>query len=307
MYRVEKTDDRKAARSDYIMIIHPETARERHLGRFAAVEYTPQKRQLMERVRQNGSGVLRVACRVVRSEDVGQDYVRLDQTLRNALGIPQELVGQAMVMVYPLDLSLLQSFQDVVSRLLGRRFLFFRVCKAFPTDMEKDFCRLPSDAFRVMGCDPGDKVVCEAVIPDARRPGRFRLLSRTMRAYDVSDRMLDKRIEEENDNPDRYPPSERLLGVKPDLLRIFLDQDGRGRLGVDVLDPVRCRRNLLDLFSKQLREFGIVMLLSVLAVGQIIPEEVRERWGLMFYLASAAISVSIALILILASIRVRIR
>lgn len=306
MYRVEKTDDRKAARSDYIMIVHPLVAHERGLGRFAVVEYAPPE-QVMLRVRQNQNTVLRVPCRVVRSEDVGMDSARLDQTLRNALGIPQELVGQAGVRVYPLDLSWLQRFQEAASRLLGRRFLFFRVCKAFPNDMEKDFCRLPGDAFRVMGCDSGDKVVCEAVVPDARRPGRFRLLSRTIRAYDVSDRMLDKRIEEENQDPDRYPPPEALLGVKPDLFRIFLDQDGRDRLRVDVLDPIRCRRNLFDLFSKQVREFGIVMLLSILAVGQIVPEDVRERWGLVFYLILAAISVSVALILILASIRVRIR
>ncbi len=133
------------------------------------------------------------------------------------------------------------------------------------------------------------------------------MLSRTIRAYDVSERMLDRRIEEEKDEPDRYPPPETWLGVKPDLFRIFLDQDGRSRLGVDVLDPIRCRRNLFELFSKQVREFGIVMLLSVLAVGQIVPEGMRERWGAGFYLVLAVVSVSLALILILASIRVRIR
>ena len=112
--------------------------------------------------------------------------------------------------------------------------------------------------------------------------------------------MIKKREEMEEENISaRYPSAEKLLEVSPDIPRIFLDVHARDELHVEPIDPVRVRRDLFHLFLKQIREFGIILLLSLLTVAYIFP---LQSLILIF-----VISVAITFLLILTNIRAKIK
>ena len=77
-----RTEDRKGAKDDYIICVNPSIKKSKHLGRFAVLVH---KRKIDKRLKE-----LKVPCRVVIDETLGDREVRVDQSLRNALGIPYE-------------------------------------------------------------------------------------------------------------------------------------------------------------------------------------------------------------------------
>ena len=76
----------------------------------------------------------------------------------------------------------------------------------------------------------------------------------------------------------RYPLSEELINVVPDIPRIFLDLHERQDLGVTDLDSIKVRRDLLDLFLKEAREFGMIMFISLFAIYQIFPFDQLSKY-----------------------------
>ena len=288
-----RTEDRKGAKDDYITCVNPSIKKSKHLGRFAVLVH---KRKIDKRLKE-----LKVPCRVVIDETLGDCEVRVDQSLRNALGIPYEFSDadkeKFTVEIYPLRLSLYQHLRYFLSYKLGRRYLFFRVCKADIPDMEKNICRIPSDSFKLLGCEEGDRVICEYPV---REGDIYRLRECKIKCYGASEKMIEKREEKEEENISaRYPSAEKLLKVTPDIPRIFLDAHARDELHVEPIDPVRVRRDLFHLFLKQIREFGIILLLSLLTVAYIFP---LQSLILIF-----VISVAITFLLILTNIRAKIK
>ena len=286
-----RTEDRKGAKDDYIVCVNPLIKKRMYLGRFAVLVH-------------DHPGVdkkLRVHCRVVVDEAPNESKVRVDQSLKNAIGIPFEYdEGKFTVEIYPLRLSLFQHLRYFISYILGRRYLFFRVCKADIPDMEKNICRIPSDSFKLLGCEEGDRVICEYPV---REGDFYRLRECKIKCYGASEEMIKKREEMEEENISaRYPSAEKLLKVSPDIPRIFLDAHARDELQVEPIDPVRVRRDLFHLFFKQIREFGIILLLSILAVAHIFPIMITWQSLILIFV----ISVAIAFLLILVNIRAKI-
>lgn len=247
-----RTEDRKGAKDDYIICVNPSIKKSKHLGRFAVLVH---KRKIDKRLKE-----LKVPCRVVIDETLGDCEVRVDQSLRNALGIPYEFSDadkeKFTVEIYPLRLYLFQHLRYFISYILGRRYLFFRVCKADIPDMEKNICRIPSDSFKLLGCEEGDRVICEYPV---REGDIYRLRECKIKCYGASEEMIKKREEMEEENISaRYPSAEKLLEVSPDsplspdIPRIFLDAHARDELHVEPIDPVRVRRDLFHLFLKQI-------------------------------------------------------
>jgi len=72
-----RTEDRKGAKDDYIICVNPSIKKSKHLGRFAVLVH---KRKIDKRLKE-----LKVPCRVVIDETLGDREVRVDQSLRNAL------------------------------------------------------------------------------------------------------------------------------------------------------------------------------------------------------------------------------
>ena len=279
----------------------PFNQKSKHLGRFAVLVH---KRKIDKRLKE-----LKVPCRVVIEETLNDSEVRCDQSLRNAPGIPYEFSDadkeKFTIDIYPLRLYLFhlrfQHLRYSISYILGRRYLFFRVCKADIPDMEKNICRIPSDSFKLLGCEEGDRVICEYPVRDG---DFYRLRECKIKCYGASEEMIKKREEMEEENISaRYPSAEKLLKVSPDIPRIFLDAHARDELHVEPIDPVRVRRDLFHLFFKQIREFGIILLLSILAVAHIFPIMITWQSLILIFV----ISVAIAFLLILVNIKAKIK
>ena len=275
----------------------PFNQKSKHLGRFAVLVH---KRKIDKRLKE-----LKVPCRVVIDETLGDCEVRVDQSLRNALGIPYEFTDadkeKYTVEIYPLRLSLFQHLRYFISYILGRRYLFFRVCKADIPDMEKNICRIPSDSFKLLGCEEGDRVICEYPV---REGDIYRLRECKIKCYEASEEMIKKREEMEEENISaRYPSAEKLLEVSPDIPRIFLDAHARDELHVEPIDPVRVRRDLFHLFLKQIREFGIILLLSLLTFAYSLPIMITWKSFILIFVISVAIAISLILVNIRAKIK----
>ncbi|MHA1605388.1 MAG: hypothetical protein ACTSWF_12135 [Candidatus Freyarchaeota archaeon] len=282
-FKISPTDKRKGAMDDYIVFVSPKTKKRLKLKRFAVA---------VHHVR-NINRDLKAPCRVLIDESIEDDTVKIDQTLRTAIGIPFDY-GKEKIKLYPLNLSLWQKLKDLISYRLGRRYLFFRVCKADPPDLEKNLCRIPPDAFKLLGTSPGRKIVYDSPV---RENNQYKLREVTINTYELHKETIERRREEEEKNIEARYPSPSLLGVDPDVWRIFCDKHFRDQLGVDSLDAVRGRRSIRDIFMNELREFGVLFMLTLLtvifAIFQFLPA--NPYWLLLGIVSAAGISVVITL------------
>lgn len=285
------TINRNGAKDDYIVRVNSSVKKRMHLEKFAVVVFD----------HPNINRKLKVPCRIIVDNTVDGTQARVDQTLRNAIGIPFEYdESRITIKIYPLRLCWSQLFRDFISHKFGRRYLFFRVCKATIPDLEKNLCRIPFDAFRLLGCEVGDNIVCDSIVFEENL---YKLKVHKLKAYGASEEMISRREEmEKADVSARFPSAEKLLNVSPDIPPIFFDAHLREILHVDSIDPVRVRRDLLDLFFKQVREFGIIFFLSILAVAEVFPE---VSWQLLFLMLP--LSFLVAFLLILLNIRAKVR
>jgi hypothetical protein len=304
-FHVSRTRNRSGAKDDNIICVNSSIKKRMKLGRFAVVAHNPSVLRRKNTLHNpNFKDKLVVPCRVVVDEKLADSQVRIDETLRNAIGIPfayhesePERVGGFMVEIYPLRLSLPQHFRDLFSYIFGRRYLFFRVSPASIPDLEKNLCMIPLHAFKLIGCEPGDKVVLESV---SFEKNYFKLRSVKIKAYEAPKHLINKRVEMEEPNIEaRYVSATKLLDVSPDIDRIFTDAHIREMLRVNQIDPLRVSRDLSNLFFKQIREFGIIFFLSLLTGTQLFT--IKVSWQLFALIL--LISLTVAFLIILINIR----
>jgi hypothetical protein len=285
------TKQRRQAKDDYIVCINASRKKDSNLGRCAAVTHT---------VSHEGNEIkLKVHCRVVIDDSLPENTAAIDQTIRNALGIPFEFNQEStFVEVYPLRLSVFQSAGDFLSRILGRRYLFLRVCKADISDMEKNLVRIPLDAFKLLGTDAGNKLMLE--FPQkVEGKDEYLLKNLAIKAYELIPEIVERRRKlEEPHISSRYPDVEQVLGISPDISRAFLDTHTRELLGdAQVLDAIKARRDPVDLFWREFREFGLIFFVSLFAIVSVF--QAQGGWLILISLGALLI----ALILVFVRIR----
>lgn len=278
MLRPTETRHRRDARDDYVIVVHPELARARGLKRFAVVSHDC------------GDGrSLRVYGRLVEDGDMDPGEIRLDQTLRNAIGIPFDLGGARAypLELFPLKLGFLASLRELATRWLGRRYLFLRVAKLNPPDIEKDICRVPLDALRLMGTAEGNRIVLVSCVPQG--PGRpYVLRNASIKAFELSDDMLAARQAlQQADWSARYVDFCALMEIKPDIAAVFLDAHVRERLQLAQGDAIKVRRDFIDLFKAEAVEVGILFLVSLFSVVQVFKLDASLKTLLVCGLPSA--------------------
>lgn len=233
---------------------------------------------------------MRARCQIAESRFKPKDHeVRLDQTLRNALGIRVKPKPDDTVDIYDLKRSQLRTLGErFCDWLLRRRYLFMRVRKADPSDMEKRMVRIPSDSFRLLGISSGEKLRISHPTPvKDDDEERFEERRCTLQAYPVTPG-IEKRQEEESSGGlyDRYPDSTKLLGVRPDLGSIYLDQSAREKLGVRTLEVVRVRRADPDAFMQQIRSFGLATAAGAITIGGVFEDDKSVSAGLLILAAA---------------------
>lgn len=257
-------------------------------------------RAVVQNAVQNGdtSVTLLAHCALQVDHDLDDDEVALDQTVRNAIGIPfGHATDAAFVCVGPLVASAWQLSKLTLARWLGARNVFVRVVKAHVPDMEKELARLSPDTFHLLGTRPGNVVVVEAV---TLGNDGFRLAKRRVRAYELTDDIIEARQGAHKPSLSaRFVDARGVLGINPDLEGIWLDAELRCALASQQVEPVRVRRDTLNVFMQEFRAFGVVFFLSAVAILQVLP--LSRSWSNV--LVVAGISMLIASGLILAAVR----
>lgn len=295
------TEQRKKIRGDYLICVSPIVKQGLRLRKFAVIVHSVSDNEK--------SKELKVICNIKTDHHLSEDTVAADQSVRNAIGIPVLYDReQIFVSIYPLSVTFMQRLFQYVSQILGRRFLFFRLGKADISDMEKDIARIPKDAFSLLGTEIGNKVVIENAFR-IKDGDKFIIKKLSIKCYELLPEIEKRRKEfEEASFTARFPNAEILLKVSPDISKVFLDAHGRDQLGINangpLLDAVRIRRHLVDLFLREFREFGIIFFLSLLTIIQLIPKD-NIKWPisvLIFF-----VSILLSLFVVLMNIRARIK
>ena len=118
-------------------------------------------------------------------------------------------------------------------------------------------------------------VICEF---PAKINGKFVLRTYKVQGYVATESMIVKRIEIENNENDpnntRYLSALKLLNLQPDIPRIFMDYHIRETLKTQELQPIAVRRDVKGLFLKQIIEFGIMLMITLVAMVEILPGDI---------------------------------
>lgn len=174
-----KTFHRKYAKGDYIIALDKNKKKELKIGKFAVVGYVvqysgpPDLRRALERNKIESQQELCVHARVIAIDEsfpkevqINEDQVCIDQTIRNAIGIPYFCTpDEFKVNIYrikmPFYSNFMHFFRYYLSGKFGFRYLYFRVCSAHIHDMEKGIVRIPRDTFPILGTHIHNKLVLE--------------------------------------------------------------------------------------------------------------------------------------------------
>lgn len=255
-------------------------------------------------------GPVTVLVRLERaSSGLDTGSVRMDQTVRTALGLPSLIaegsVDASSVSLHRLTCSMGDRINNWVSGLCGRRYLLLRVSQPNPQDIEKNLCRVGSDDLIALGADAGSKLVFFT----AREEGTagYFLTRTSLQTLPLSsEAALNRRQAETEASAQgwsaRYRCSRLILGIEgSDLSDVFLDSDSRADLHIDRCSPVLVRRDSLSAMARELLEFGVVLLASLLAIqgvlGPLLVDAGLSEAGSGVVALAVALAVSMAFVI----------
>lgn len=301
----------------YVLRLHPKTKRRLRIGKYATIVF---KHPLAEHQQlpdffapgepgprpSDVSGCLvahclvdtlsNAECKAVTAK-VGQPdaiCAEVDQTLRNALGIPWRHGAAHPIKLHVYPLKSKNVVVRFFEKLLGVRYLYFRVCRSLVADIEKDFVRIPKDCFSILGLPAGASIVVERPINEKLdRHGKlrsFKIVTRSIRAFAASDQILHDRRKREVAEPGRYFPSERYLyrhdffdpsatrgtwDEGGDVPLIFADAhfrafgvEGPHQAPLSAVGVVAGRRSVVDVLVREFQDFGLALVIAMLPLVQ---------------------------------------
>jgi len=306
------TDDQRAkAPYDFVVALKPSVASSLGLHKYVVISRIVDDNENQPPDKKKPLTVYGV---LVRDDKLAVDEIRMDQTLRNALGI-SFTTGEherSDLAIYPVKTTVLQKLRGIITSWLGRRYLFLRVAKLYPPDIEKNICRVPADALSLMGTDEGNRVVLAGCVETAQDSRMYRLQNYSVKAFDLNVDMTTRRQNDEDVQikkgwAARYVKASKLLGVEPDIGRIMLDLHVRRALNVEPGDPIKVRRDFPDLLKRQLLEVGILLAISAIALTPFIPEGIKSTHYVLYVGISLGVSVVFAVLVIVLRLKARVR
>ncbi len=302
---ISPTEDNDRIKSlyDFIVVANPEVVQKLKNKKYVAVSHKIKGKE--KRLTTYG--------RLVKEESLEPDKIRMDQSLRTAIGIPYReedtVTDEFKLKLFPIVLNWKQKISSFVTNLLGKRYLLLRVAKPYLIDVEKNICRVPKDALSLLGTSPGNRIVLVSCIKEDK--GYVTLKSFPIKAFDLDREMQkDRRYEEKKELEKkweaRYVCPGKLLGVEPDIPQIFLDKHIRAKLGLEPGDPIKARRDFRDLFMNLLLEGGIVLGISAIALTKLLPYELKDKNYLLFLIIAGLGSAAFACLVTIFRLRSRI-
>ncbi|CAH0354388.1 hypothetical protein [Sphingobium sp. CECT 9361] len=193
------TTDRARLARGYYVIVTPKTKKALGLGRWAALVFVHPVLAHIDDDRKMRD-YLAIHCRVRVDRRMPDELgkVCLDQTLRNALGIPfglfPALKPELPLFLFPASRTWSATLRLIVASVFGLRFLAARSAPAAVADIEKGYVRLPDDLLSVIGALPADDVVVERPIAvGGPKLTKFRIISEKLSTAIASKGFLDDR------------------------------------------------------------------------------------------------------------------
>jgi len=290
--RVKRTGERPGSEGTYIVRLSRENVR-----RLKA------RNGVYLKVSQGEASVL---ARLSVDETLDQETIRIDQTLRTALCLERIMQGPGKKeLVYNPDGSGDLAYPIVIqrsrfrgpsllARLVKQQYLICRVHNAMTRDMEKPIARLKEDSMKVIGVQPGEKVLL--ISENSRKRVRLRCLA------------LD---------PGINVPTETLTATWPqphpdalcedqemNLPWITLDLQTRLKLGVEPWQPIIVGRDPLHAVALEFTTVAMGLALSALGGAVVIPESLKQNHA---WIPLSFIFVSFCLVSILICLKIRSR
>lgn len=281
-------EDRDSARDDYVVAINKTEAKRLGIKGSAVISYRVRKgsrqheslteyKYLSQQPNKKEEAIeykyLYINVKVLLKDDVPVGQCRVDQSVRNSIGIPYQQDNNH-VRIHPLHVSLRNKIRSIATFFFGKRYVFLRVNKSTIKDLEKGICRVTEDSFELLATQPGMKIVIESPFWNEEKK-RYEFRRKSISALALTDEEVENRKEEWKhiEETKRYVNPKDYIDVEPDIDMIFLDIHARKPLDVDEVDVVKVRRDSWDLFVSELREFGLLFFISNLALVEILPME----------------------------------
>lgn len=196
---------------------------------------------------------------------------RVDELLRVACGLHLEEIVE--IRVVSKNRSVVRRAWDgFVDALLRKpNYALCRVGLADVTTMEREVALVTPITLQMLGVDSGDYVVLEGVSQRVNADGSrsWSVSSTAARVFELDEQTLERRTAMQNGGwLSAYPKAEIALGLAQDLSPMFIDSALRTRLfgpqhGQKV-GTVRVRASRPDQIRRELREFAIVVLFSLI-------------------------------------------
>jgi hypothetical protein len=226
---VRGTGGRSEARGTALVKVNPTVGKRESLGRHAAVVY-------------RGRAALAEVC---ETDDCDDTSCELDQSLRQALGMPGRQIFGAHVTL------------GRVKGQLGRRWLKpirprTLVLPVWPTswlDSEKQIVVLHEKTIAALGLAPGEVVRIWSVVSE---DGTYRLRHISRRVFGGSAPTVNR--------------SGMQIGY-PRVDEIYMDQDGRNALAIPEQYPALVEPDVTRLFSSRLLLYGVTLFLGLAALA----------------------------------------
>lgn len=212
-----RSGDHKRRSTHYEAWVTPGLRKRLGLGSHAVLAFVhPGLQRLRAPEDESRLDYLAAICRV-RVANVEDDIVRVDQTLRTALGIPHAPFGDLHnlpVYLLPARRSLWKAFRQTAAGLFGYRTLAMRCAIAAVEDIEKRYARLSESALRTLGLAEGADVILERAFPETFADGMihaFTIKDIRLSAFSATDAFIADRKGLAQRFPHRYIDVNRAL------------------------------------------------------------------------------------------------
>ncbi|SCX39031.1 hypothetical protein SAMN05720354_102123 [Nitrosospira sp. Nsp1] len=290
----------------YYVEVNRDTAKKLKLTKWAVIAFEHPALEQNETLANRFQSYLAIHCQVRIVDGLDNKIIAVDQTLRNALGVPFEIFKSSKSFAsYPFYLMPARRkfwhwIRTGSSSIFGVRYLAFRTKSADVADIEKGYVRIQTEVLKTLGVQEADDLIIErpfALVTDGL-VREFEIGYTRLSVFGASDRMLDQRKSLQKDYRDRYPNAQEILynydcfisseslteGGKqergattlpePDVPPVFMDYDARNS-GVaqyphngtaDYLTPLMVRRSITSAICRESIQTGMTFGIALINV-----------------------------------------
>lgn len=251
---------------------------------------------------------LQVLCRLLVDDDPpAPNAVRLDQTLRFAIGIPHQTTAEK-VWLHPVHASWMFRARESIASYFGTQVVIGRATVSWLSAAEKGVVEVRDRVLPLLGCEQGGRVRFHGLDWSTRRAA-FDVFTASVPVLGVDHDTAAQRVRgKEPGDSDLYVDPRSLFGFteeygqQEDIPEVWMDQAVRDLVGTPVLTPVRIRRSVRSSIASEFRTTGLFVALAVVALTQVF----GVQSGVVPGLAALGVSFTVAMVIIAWGLRQRV-